>query len=607
MNKTIAILIFYVFCSCILSTEVRANPSTTDPEALLKITPSARLAGEHRTTDYAALQALYAKAKSQSDELWKKHEDQKLAIGDARQIGPLYLQIAALRRSADSLISLAEPCGYDLSLRTTVLEIRLDKVVRALLQLPGVNQTLLMKEVEKANAAGMKRLPQIEALLKRQQYLEAEGELEEIFDSVMRHGVWILGREIEAYVQPFRTPLPEATQLRKAHVTKELLKLAAEGPDFTQLQTELTQAAAAIGETGRATWNGQPLTGPELLQAWNQQWPKTQAAAQRAAMAAWKSENLNEKLHAKYRERLEAQQRFAQSLPATLAAIVRADAQRAAGPEAGTLYRQYVAASGTLCALGPRPELEAALAPALAALATKAGLNQEVAGYRAATEPVLAWKRFLARAQVQRLTGTAPRVHDWCATALHSPDRLIKQSLITAIPADTRTVQIADTPDLVLPGVLPAGQKPVVVVGDVVPVGAPGSRGVARYVRRVFALVAPPPPEAWKVAGDQLEQSLLASPAQAPLTLEAATALAGARLGVFESAGGAVENLTVEPLLPRFITLPDEAATLLPRGAWPGEVFDGGGIDPDPQLALTLRCDLPKPVWLQHECFVLLP
>lgn len=607
MNKTLVILAACAAGICILPNAARANPSTSDPEALLKIRPTQKLPGEHRVLDYAALQALYTKAKAASDELWKKHEAKTLAIGDARQIGPLYLLQATLRRSTATLIAHMEPCGYDLNIRMDLLERRLDRLVNQLLLLPGVNQTLLMKEVEKANAAGLKRLPQIEALIKKEQFLEAEGELEEIYDDIGRHAIWFPGRNLEGYLSPFATPLKEATQIRKAQATEELLKIAAEGTDFTRLEAELTQAATAIGDTGQANWNGQPMSGPELLLAWNAQWPKMQTAAHRAAMAVWMSEYMNEELNVKYRERLNAQQRSGQSWPATLAAIVQRDAQRVTGPEAGTLYRQYVAACGTLCALGPRPELDVALAPALTALATKAGLDQEIAGYQAATEPVLAWKRFFARAQVQRLTGTAPRVHDWCATVLQSPDKLAEKSLVTSIPADIREVKIAGSPSVVLPGLLPPEQKPLVVVGDVAPIGASGGRGVARYVRRVFALVAPPPAEAWKSAGDQLEFALLASPAQAPLTLSAATALAGARLGVFESAGGAVENLTVEPLQARFITMPDEASSLLPRGALPGEVYAGDGIEPHPHLALAVRCDLLKPLWFQHECFVLLP
>jgi len=88
-----------------------------------------------------------------------------------------------------------------------------------------------------------------------------------------------------------------------------------------------------------------------------------------------------------------------------------------------------------------------------------------------------------------------------------------------------------------------------------------------------------------------------------PPTLDAAVALASAKMGACETVGGAVDQVTLEPLLTRFITLPDEAATLLPLGP----------LTPEPNNpdtygdSLSVRCDMLKPTWYQHECFVLVP
>lgn len=606
MKNIIAVFTACAVSGFIVPAHLFANPSTKDPEALLKIRPADKIPGDHLAPDYAAIQARYTKAKTASDELWKKYEDKTLAIGDARQIGPLTLAQAAVLRDAEFLKSRGEACGLDLRMRVDEMDARLRKMVGEMVNLPGVNKTALMNEVTKANAAGVKRLPQIEGLAKRKQFCQAEGEMAEIYDNMMRNAIWFLDTDLSGLFRPFATPLNEATELRKAKATEELQAIAAQGPDFTKLQTELTAAATAIGESGQATWNGAPLSGPDLLLAWNEQWPKLQAAAQRAAMADWTSEQVSGGGSTKYQARVDAQKQFAQALPAALAAIVQADVQRVAGPDAPALYKQYLAAIGTLCAMGPRQELEAACAPSLTALATKAGLDQEIAAYRAATEPVLAWKRFFARAKVKALSGNAPRIHEWCTTVLRSPHQ--KEHTLEPNPmSDIRQVQISSTPNLVLPGVMPPGPTPVVVVGDVVPVNAAGGRWVSRYQQRVFALVAAPPAEAWQTATNQLEQSLLAAPANAPLTIEAATLLAAARIGVFESAGGPVEVLTVEPLLTRFATLPDDGGSLLPRGTLPSELQADGTLDQQPMQSLTVRCDLLKPMWLQHECFVLLP
>lgn len=609
MNKFCALAITGLLASAITGhlfpSIVRANPSTKEPTALLKIRAGEKLPGDHLAPDYAAIQARYTKAKATSDELWKKAEDKTLALGDARQLGPLYLLIAALQRDAEYLKTRGEPSGYDLALRAAELDERLTRCIGELGSLPTLNRTALMNEINKSHAAGLKRVPQIEGLVKRNQFLQAEGEKVEIFDDMMRNGIWFRGPGLVEYFRPFQTPLPEATELRMAKAKEELQAIAAQGPDFAKLQSDLAQAATAIGGSGQATWNGQTLTGPDLLLAWNAQWTKVQAGAQRSAMADWTSEQIGGIASVKYEARLAAQKQFAQGVPAALAAIVQADAQRVTGPDAAALHKQYVAAIGTLCALGPRQDLESALAPSLKALAAKAGLEQEVAAYEAATGPVLAWKRFFARAKAKALAGNQPRLQDWCTTVLKPPHQPAGIALESEI-SDSRQVRILSTPNKVLPGVFAAGPNPVIVASDIVPVAAAGGRGVARYQQRVFALVGPPPADSWKTAGDLLEQSLLASPANPPLSLAAATALAGARLGVFESVGGPVDTLTLEPLLTRFTTLPDEAGSLLPRGVLSAEMYDGA-IDQLPLAALTVRCDLTQPLWHQHECFVLQP
>ena len=284
-----------------------------------------------------------------------------------------------------------------------------------------------------------------------------------------------------------------------------------------------------------------------------------------------------------------------------LAAIISSDANRAAAAEAGTLYPQYVAAAAGLCAVGPRQELDSAFTPALTALATKAGIEKDIAAYRTAMEPLLGWKRFLARSQAKALSAQAVPVHDWLTKACGAPAN--PHTILPEQQPHIGRAQIISTVDQVLPAVIPAGPPPSIVVTDIVPVSAGNPRRLARYQQRVFALIATLPEGALKAAGDQLEQQLLATQQMPPLSLDAATALVTARLGVFESAGGPVDQVTIEPLLTRFITLPDEGGTLLPLGAFPPEVVESTS----PAQFLTVRCDIAEPRWLQNECFVIQP
>lgn len=599
-------------CSLGLTSTLLANPSTKSPETLLKIRAGDKVNGDYLAADYAAISQRYAKAKATGDELWKRHAAKKLTLGDGRQVGPQAVLLAALKRDADFLQLRAEASGWDLAVRVDELENQLSTVVREVLLLPGINLTPLQQQLQKAHTAGLKRLPQIETLIAQKKFVQAEGELYEILDDMTKFAVWFPTTDNSTLFKPFQiVPIEQARQARRDQAVKELQAIVAQAPNLAQIQTELAQHAAAVGGTGQTNWKGATVTGSEFLSTWQQSWPKLQAATKRSLLAQWAIEQIAAG-ESKYVGQLAAQQQFAQALPAAMAAIIQADAQRAAPADAARLYPQYFGACAMLCAVGPRQELETAFAPALTALAAKAGLEGEVNAYRAATEPLLAWKRFFARAQAKSLAAGSISTHDWCTKSLGTP---FQPNTIMPDPnTDISRAKVGSSANLVLAAAIPSGPPPALVVNDVATADYAilytternvSNRCVARYQQRVFAVVGAPPKEALKAAADQLEQQLLVSPENPPLTLEAATALATARLGMFEKAGGPLDQATIEPLLTRFITMTDEAGTMLPLGSLP-EAFDPNQTNEQGKF-LSIRCDLLQPTWFQHECFVIQP
>jgi uncharacterized protein (DUF2267 family) len=597
MNISTSLIALSVATCVCFAAELRANPSTKAPEALLKTRPGEKVPGDYLTADYEAISARYAKAKAANDELHAKFTANKLAVGDGRQVGPLAALQAALKRDAEFLKLRGEASGWDLGVRVAEFDTRLKDVVKTILGLPTMNTKSLQLQLDKSAAAGLRRLPQIQALLAQQKFVQAEGELNEVIDEIVRTAVWFPTFDFK----PFLIDIPQANELRRKHALAELQLISEQGPQFPALEQELAQAAVDLGSSGQCMWNGKPTTGPELLLALQTNWPQWQAAHKRSAMAAWTIDQIIGNA-TQYPTFIAAEEKFSQALPAALVKLIQSDTQRVSPTDAVALYPQYVSACAGLCAVGPRQELQAAFKPALTALATKAGLDKEVDAYRAATEPLLAWKRFLARAEAKRLAAQTPPVHDWASRVCGSPHQ--PNSIIPA-QGSIGMAKVINSVNQVLPAVLPAGPPATITVGDVVPVSAAGQRWVARYQKRVFALVAAPPADSWKAAVAQLEQQLLVNPQLPPLTLDAATALTSARLGVFENVGGPVEQVVVEPLLTRFITLPEEAGTMLPLRA-EAEDFAGQHANEQSQF-LSLRCDILQPAWLQNECFVLRP
>ncbi|QDU30434.1 hypothetical protein ETAA8_55740 [Anatilimnocola aggregata] len=575
-----------------------ANPSTKDPEALLRIRPGEAIPGDFLRPDYQAINQRYQRAKIAIDELWDRNVAKKLTLADARKVGPAHLLTQQLRRDAEFLKLRAEAAGWDLAVRLDDLGSRLSGVINSIINLPGFPSNVLSEQINRDTQIGLKRLPQIDGLIKRNEVCRAEGELAEIVDSLSRNTIWFPGTNFNETYRPFQRNVEAANQLRREQASKELKEVVAQSPDLAQLQAELTAAAASIGSSGQAMFGSQMLAGPELILAWHERWPKVQAAAQRGVMAQIAIERINPAEENLSATMFAARQKFIADLPKTMAGIIQADAQRTSGADAAGLYSRYVASCAQLCSTGPRRELQAALEPALQSLAAKGGRETEVVAYRNATEPLLAWQRLLARARAKSLAKASPPVSDWCTRMLST---FTQQG--TIIPDANKTIgaaQVISSANAVLPPVLPQGPSEPVVFADLVPVNSTQQRWVARYRTRVFGLVAAPPAEAWKAETDRLEQLLLASAQALPITLDAATALATAKLGAFESAGGPIDQVTLEPLLTRFITLPDEAASLLPRD----EISESAGMEVS---SLAVRFDLLKPQWFQHDCFVLVP
>jgi hypothetical protein len=246
-----------------------------------------------------------------------------------------------------------------------------------------------------------------------------------------------------------------------------------------------------------------------------------------------------------------------------------------------------------------------ALERALQSLAAKSGLDKDLTAYKSATEPLLGWRRFMARNQARSLSGMSSPLADWCTKVCSKPHQ--PETIIPVENGDIGLASVVSSTDLVLANVLPAGSAPQVVTNQIVSVNPAAGRSVATYQRRVFALVGAPPQDKLQTAIAHFEKQLLVPAQGQPLSLAAATALSTARNGTFASAGGAVAQVTCEPLLTRFIKLPDEAARLLPHGPLPQENAGFKDMGGQPSAFLTLRCDIPAPAWWQHECFVIKP
>jgi hypothetical protein len=82
-----------------------------------------------------------------------------------------------------------------------------------------------------------------------------------------------------------------------------------------------------------------------------------------------------------------------------------------------------------------------------------------------------------------------------------------------------------------------------------------------------------------------------------PLSLEAAVAVASAQQGDFEAAGGAIQAVYLEGLIPRLAVLPPAASPMVRLGDLPDASNQGISL---PHVLVRLQL---TPAWVSHRYF----
>lgn len=579
-----------------------AGPSTENPDAYLPVRVDATVAKLFEETI-----KLHAEARKIVLDLVEKRDNDKLGPGAIKTVGAGRVAVSKLTRAAKRLQWWSEPTGLDLEARATDLNFQLVAVRDYMRAAPAISQKIqaLLPKLAKEGKKYEKDIPKVMKMCDDEKWEEAFETFHKGKDTLDRVGVWFTPDELKPIYDPFAKvqervskglPIVVRTQAVAALEQARQSELAA-AKAFLPL---LTQAATAVGQTGKSKFDGAlELTGPQIVAEAGLRWRAAQGSFERARALSWglalteapsnsppgfapaaKSANPVDGEHSQ----------FTTQVLTALSQLITADAARVDAAGAAALHREYVAALAPLAAWVGDAGTQNALSAALAGFEAKV---PTLAPYRLATSELLRWRERTAAANARARLAAYPALAAVCATGVQR-DRakkifgLIDESQPRALPKF-----LDPTPAACLSAGPRLKDKPVSVV-DLFQGGA-GTEAQSRVMYRCQGRATIGVNVAAQAAA--LRKELLTAAGEAPLSLEAAAALYGAEHGLFAQAGGTITSAELQAVVTRRATASDADWGLLRLGTLDPDVID------DPLRECQVCCRL-KLEWVRNKYFV---
>ncbi|MGE0605793.1 MAG: hypothetical protein AB7O62_01615 [Pirellulales bacterium] len=581
-----------------------AEPTDKRPNDLLDVNADPVLEELANQLDELNDQILQAIADMEKKQSGKSKGKGGASNKEILEVGMIGAKIMRMEKLAARLMNAGEPLGWDIFYRMPPLRARFDAVFGpfrsqdgVIRQIPAI-KTALAKETKSKE----KVLVQVDKLCGADKWEEAD---ELLAETLLRLDA--MGAYFEPAQRPYKDLAGKYTRVHETLLgrvqlsTRENAKQSQQDqwPAFDDLLKQVQEAQAAIRTAGVVQANdGQSLSGPAMIGQLADSWRNLQIAAIRCQGLDWAIGAAKGSAGLDASKLINEQTKFDKDMRAALAGIIAADAERATGSEAERLYVEYLQSIASVCALsGSDRTLFDAAETALAQLAAKStALNSDVASYRAATSDLLRWRSRTAQAYVRKHKSAYPLVEEaiWGAAGPNGANLGLGQRTggeykqgNSLAKASNQVLEMAGPPLL----------KAKVTAGDTL-----GTRNEAPWsLSSCNGISFTRLPSRLDVNGaiTQLEADLLAGASLPPLSLEATLAIASARLGDFQAAGGEVTEIGLHAVVPRLTKLTDNAWGLIRLAPlWP--------IQPSTSMEKMcyLRCDL-QPDWVQHRYFYL--
>lgn len=604
-NRNVIIL-FFACAPLVCSWGIAANPNHQDAATALE---AHGIGTPKELRDRAA--SLYAAAAQET-----RTQLDAVASGrgerlSGKVIGGTRVKIRQLERLGPQLSIYGEPAGEDFRMRFTYLATpQWGEVVLPYASAPSsqnfVNSIRLA--LKKQTPTRMKTLEKLQKLVAEQKWKVAEDELYQLFDGLEAGTCFLSDQERNEIGMPFaevRSAIDTAMRRIRSQEAAQLLgqSRSQQTPDFASHLKAFLEATAAVATSGQANWDGEQVTGPQLVEKIGSRWIEVHVASIRCRALDWAMQPLFQMAGANATkispdptsQMLQDQySQFSTAAIEAIIALIRADAARVSGDDIARLYTAYVASLAPLARQVADEKAVKAWDSALQQFAEKSpAFAAEVKSYNAATEELLRWRARTAASLVHARSGEFPTLdkHLYDATVSKDtflglfperPDGQLAPRLLAAAPA----ILTVATPRLM-------GKQATAF--DVVRVSPTSTSSIARYRARTYANVPAGLDLSAQVSA--LKSDLLIGEQSPALTLAAATSAHSAERGDLAAVGGELVGHHLEGLITRFAALSTAASVLVPLGVLPTEDIKQPLL---PQM--LMRFDI-KPAWVQHEHF----
>ncbi|MCG8584927.1 MAG: hypothetical protein MI757_09475, partial [Pirellulales bacterium] len=610
MKKLTYVLLVTLSASILTTAAASGPPNSSNPTGVL---PLVRGAGE---TPFATPREIRAKlmrevpiAAKAVERLRKALRSEDLRKVKRLEVARVFGDLARLGRGAGHLALWGEPSSVGLRAEVATLMRKHNELIVAMKE-DELHKARLLREYKASGNAANRRLDMMERivdpLIAKGQIAKAYEALMPIQDDVMSILVFYDRKRFESKRARLEKRLADTKEpYRNLQIQAVFKSVGAVrdryAPNYDRLWRGVEDIILKVK-------NDEPVeAGPVLLKKFAGGWAKTHLAGLRcqaydwvlaSGVSAYTGEE-KKAWQAKRKKLIEDHNKFTTKMTELVISLIEADVNRSTPEQIEKLYPEYLEAVSLLVALqgkGFRDKVQAAL-DKMAAQSTS--LSQQIADYDAATGDLLRWRRKIALAHAAKAKRTfSPLDAALRRAALRSdepPERLLKNE---ESPLSTLAIKSYAR--------LPTNFMSQHVMNSKVHVSnGIGFRSAAGYPlltlrknRHYAGFRGDPNWIAEAIA--QLESDLLIDQDRpTPLTLKAQLALAGARRGDIESAGGRISGMMLESIITRQTNLlPSDWGMVRIAPLAELALEENAGILNQVQTRFALN-----PLWLQNAYF----
>lgn len=526
----------------------------------------------------------------------------------SKQLATGYVNYRKLSRLVERMRQFGEPVAVDANLQGNFYSSPILYSLERYLATPKgrTDAQKAMAYVTRTAPARAKIIGQIQQLISKGSFEQAEAMLDKTYDDLFLFLAYIHHYEHKNILEPFsvvQSYIHDAMQKKRISATQTTFaNVFAEATNQRdQLLAILEQGRLELSRGDSVTIDGQAMPAPQALATVLSRWELVHSAmvhaeaieaASRATGYDGASSHSGEQ-STWYRETTQ----LTSSVQQLVSAWITTQSQSTQPDVAKNHYLAYVQ---TLASVAPHvrdPQWVNAFEAPLASLAARAGLTPSVTAYTKATDGVLRWRAKIADAQAKKHAANFPEASDYSRMQLPFDQTgkgfFLNQPNAPSPPIPCNYVAIPNSLPWATERIM---NRPVTLNNSF---HLPGEKKIwmSRYRQGVYARLVTIPGLENMPAIAKLRSDLLVDTDHPPLSLRSAMAIGTAERGEFRKVGGTILHMTLEGSVSRFATLPPMAGKLFMYGDVPLRVDYG-----DELSGLAIRYDV-QPAWLSHDYF----